>query len=145
MFAVKECIDDAVIGNLVGIAADIAEVDDRVEVLEAVECRCGIQILCKVLGIGKNTCGEILVNFACAFVVVEVTGDGNGRIQQTNLPSYDITVEVAKYTIVCIEGYSDDIYPVDTGGEYSPVGTTWNVRKLTFTFGTNGYIRIATA
>lgn len=71
--------------------------------------------------------------------------DGNGRIQTQTLPSYDITLEVAKYTIVCIESYSDDLYPVDTGGEYSPVGNTWNVRKLTFTFGTNGYIRIATA
>lgn len=71
--------------------------------------------------------------------------DGNGQIQQTYLPSYDITIEVAKHTIVCIESYSDDLYPVDTGGEYSPVGNTWNVRKLTFTFGTNGYIRIATA
>lgn len=71
--------------------------------------------------------------------------DRNGQIQQTTLPLYDITIEAVKNSIIVVEGYSDDIYPVDYGGGYSPVSAVWNVKVLTMTFSSNGYIRLATA
>lgn len=71
--------------------------------------------------------------------------DRNGQIQWTTLPSYDLTIEAVKNSIIVVIGDSDDIYPVDYDGEYRPVGNTWNVGVLTFAFSSNGYLRIATA